>query len=317
MKRWDPERKPTIGGISLYIVFLFCVSVTYGPYFNGENEEQLWLLGLLGAASLAFLMGLSDDVSETRPYLKLFVQLVCGSILVASGTSFQVPGHELLGHALTVLWVILLMNSFNMIDNMDGVAGGIALTLLSASLFHCWMLEGAGSFLPILSGMIAAVLGFLPFNLYPSKIFMGDAGTQFLGLILAFIGIRYFWNTGLMEAPSPLLLLEKGVFLLLLFWTSLTDTITVFILRMKRGDSPLKGGKDHTTHSWSYAGWSDRGVNLLFFLWSLLNVLLALLVMNLSMQPVYRIIIFLAYMIITFVVMFLTAYRSGEKRVFS
>ena len=198
-QRWDPERKPTLGGITLYIIFLFCLSLSYGPYFGGALADPSWMMGVLGAASLAFLMGLSDDVYETRPLLKLAVQIACGLVFVISGTQFDLPAPPWVEGFLTVLWVVLLMNSFNMIDNMDGIAASIALTVLAGCVVRLWISElGLLSLLPVLIGMLAAVLGFLRYNVHPSSMFLGDAGTQFLGLLLAFFGIHFFWTV-----PEP------------------------------------------------------------------------------------------------------------------
>lgn len=313
--RWDPEQKPTLGGITLYIVFLFCFSLSYGPYFNGGENEYSWMLGLMGSASLAFLMGLSDDVYETRPFLKLAVQTACAIILIMSDTVLQLPGPVWLDLTGTILWVILLMNSFNMIDNMDGVAGGIALTIIAASMFRLWGLQGAGSsFWPVLIGILAGVIGFLCYNVHPSSMFLGDAGTQFLGLFLAFLGIRFFWN-----APEPALtgstfaFLERVLILLLLFWSSLADTISVFALRVIRGGSPLKGGKDHTTHALSYAGWSDRSVSFIYFIWSIVNISLALMLLSVEGASPLMFTALIAYIFLTFAILFVNAYRTGEK----
>lgn len=318
-QRWDPERKPTLGGIALYIVFLFCFSLSYGLYFDGGQKEGIWMTGLLGAASLGFLMGLSDDVYETRPFLKLAVQSTCAIVLVISQTVLQMPGPAWIDIAATLLWVILLMNSFNMVDNMDGVAGGIALTVIAATMFQLWSLQGAASsFWPVLIGILAGVLGFLRYNVNPSSMFLGDAGTQFLGLFLAFLGIRFFWN-----APEPAITssawgaLERVLVLMLLFWSSLADTISVFVLRIIRGGSPLKGGKDHTTHALSYAGWSDRAVNLFFFIFSGLNVFLALTLQRLDGASGLFLAALIGYIFLTFAVLYANAHRNGEKRLTS
>lgn len=313
VQRWGAERKPTLGGISFYIVFLFCLSLSYGPYLNGE-EEGVRMMGLLGAGSLAFIMGLSDDVYETRPFLKLAVQAACGFIFLLTGSHLVLPGPEWVGGALTLLWVILLMNSFNMVDNMDGIAASIALTVLAGSVLRLGTMEASVmSLCPVLLGLFAAVAAFLYYNIHPSSMFMGDAGTQFLGLLLAFFSIHLFWTP--VEAyriESSWVLLYKGSALLLLFWSSLVDTATVLILRIARGGSPLKGGKDHTTHAFSYAGLSERKINLLYFLWNALNVLLALAVIRYE-ASLFPALLVLAYILITFVAILLHTQRNYLK----
>ncbi len=314
-QRWDPERKPTLGGISLYIVFLFCLTLTYTPFFGGGANGELQLLGLLGAGSLAFLMGLSDDVYETKPFLKLFVQLGCGTILILSGTSFELPGPDWLSQCFTIFWVVLMMNSFNMVDNMDGIAAGIALTVLGAAMGRVWFLGGEGVHIwPVLVGMTAGVLAFLRYNVHPSSMFLGDAGTQFLGLLLAFLGISYFWGPEVSGAEwGPRGVLVKVMGLLLVFWASLADTLSVFVLRLLRGRSPLQGGKDHTTHALSYAGWSDRGVNIIYLLWSVVNAGLGFYVIHSDRMSTLGIAATLVYILLTFALFFGNAYRSPKE----
>lgn len=318
LERWDPERKPTLGGITLYMVFLLCFSLSYGPYFDGSEAEQIRMMGLLGAASLAFLMGLSDDVYHTRPLLKLGVQAACGAILLFSGTGMGMPGPDWLGPSFTLLWVILLMNSFNMIDNMDGIAGGIALTVVLASLYRLWILdEELLSLWPVLIGMAAGILGFLRYNVHPSSMFLGDAGTQFLGLILAYLSLRLFWMSGdISGTPFGWTFLLKALSIPLLFWSTIADTLTVFVLRIHRGTSPTKGGKDHSTHAFSYAGWPERGVNLFYFLWSTLNVLLASYVIMVDRSSAFLgTLLLLAYFAISFLGLLVHTYRRNEKPV--
>ncbi|MFB6257454.1 MAG: MraY family glycosyltransferase [Flavobacteriales bacterium] len=314
--RWDPERKPTLGGISLYIIFLFSLILSYGPFFGTSEAEHTPMFGLLGAATLAFLMGLSDDVHETRPFLKLGVQAICGLILVFSGVILDLPGPEQLGSVVTVLLVILLMNSFNMIDNMDGIAGAIAVCVIGVALLRIGVTDGASTSLwPLLLGMEAAVLGFLFFNIHPSSMFLGDCGTQFLGLLLAYIGIRIFWTSPEAEAvTSGYGFLTHSLTLMLLFWSSLLDTITVFILRILKGYSPLQGGKDHTTHALSYFGMSERNVNLLFFLWSAVNASLAYYVIRTPALSTLELMALLAYILITFALVFINTYKRGVKQ---
>jgi UDP-GlcNAc:undecaprenyl-phosphate GlcNAc-1-phosphate transferase len=122
--------------------------------------------------------------------------------------------------------------------------------------------------------MIGAILGFLIFNIYPSKMFMGDAGSQFIGLFVAFFGINNLWNVGGNYNHSSII---SFAVVLVVFTPAAVDTLTVVINRLKKGQSPMVGGKDHTTHHLVYAGLSDRSVWLVFVLISALSLGLSLL----------------------------------------
>jgi UDP-GlcNAc:undecaprenyl-phosphate GlcNAc-1-phosphate transferase len=120
-------------------------------------------------------------------------------------------------------------------------------------------------------GVLAALLGFLYYNWNPSKIYMGDTGSQFLGVFLAAIGILYLWN-GHAEINFRIQT-KQFVVALLVFIVPIIDTTTVTINRLLKGQSPFVGGKDHTTHHLSYLGLSDRQVALSFFGLSFLSVI--------------------------------------------
>ncbi len=275
MVRWSSSVKPAFGGISFYILFLVCFTI-HGVLFPGRGYEALRpeLLGLLAATSLGFLMGLADDAYNTRPLLKFVVQLGCGAILIASGTSIRIFDDAWANNLITLLWVVGMMNSINMLDNMDGITTLVSMCIILAGIMAMLVLGPMDPvFMVLLVGSMASLGGFLFFNWNPSRMFMGDTGSQFLGVFLAFIGIRFFWNTtspsGELE-PARQLIAPIIVFLL-----PLVDTAVVSISRILRGTSPFVGGKDHTTHHLSYAGLSDGQVALAFLAFSLLHVFLA------------------------------------------
>jgi UDP-GlcNAc:undecaprenyl-phosphate GlcNAc-1-phosphate transferase len=126
----------------------------------------------------------------------------------------------------------------------------------------------------ILLGVMAALLAFLYFNWHPSKMYMGDTGSQFLGVFLAAIGIRYLWNADL---PTGDLISAKNLFLpIIVFIMPIIDTTTVVINRLGRGQSPFVGGKDHTTHALAYLGLTDGQVALVFWVLTLISLILVI-----------------------------------------
>ena len=125
----------------------------------------------------------------------------------------------------------------------------------------------------VLLGVLASLVGFLFFNWNPSKLFMGDTGSQFLGIFLAFIGIRFFWNAE--DIAGNLYGSKQFIIAVIVFLLPLSDTTTVVINRLSRGNSPFVGGKDHTTHHLSYLGLSDSQVALSFAGLSMVSVFIS------------------------------------------
>jgi UDP-GlcNAc:undecaprenyl-phosphate GlcNAc-1-phosphate transferase len=274
IERWSASYKPAFGGIGFYILFLACFTL-HGVLFPGEVAVlRPELLGLLAATSLGFLMGLADDAYNTRPVLKFMVQLGCGGILIASGTCINLFEAQWANVALTLFWVVGMMNSINMLDNMDAVATSVTIAILSAATVVMIATNAMDPvYMVLLVGTMAALAGFLFYNWNPSRMFMGDTGSQFLGVLIAFVGIRFFWN---MQGPTGAWEPARQVIMpLIVFLLPIADTATVSINRIMRGHSPFVGGRDHTTHHLSYLGLSDGQVALVFIGLSLVNVFLA------------------------------------------
>ncbi|HNO70885.1 MAG TPA: MraY family glycosyltransferase [Bacteroidia bacterium] len=262
--RWASTSKPAFGGISFYIVFL--ISLTCHSMFF-ESHDILWnkkIVGLLGAATLAFMMGLADDAYNTRPLLKLFVQILCGLILCYSGIYISIFDNMIADYLLTIFWVIGMMNSLNMLDNMDAIAAIVSASIFStAALLIISSYEINNLHLIILIGLVGSLLGFLIFNWHPSKLYMGDTGSQFIGLMLSAIGIMYFWNIPFAES-NPILPSKQIMIVLTAFILPIADTTTVVINRLLKGNSPFIGGRDHTTHNLFFRGLTEKRIAVLF-----------------------------------------------------
>jgi UDP-GlcNAc:undecaprenyl-phosphate GlcNAc-1-phosphate transferase len=225
-------------------------------------------------------MGLADDAYNTQPLLKFIIQLSCGLILYFTETKINIFSNEALNFGMTIFWVIGLMNSINMLDNMDGITSIVSIAILMFIIALSLNLNIILSPLPILSlGILGSLLGFLVYNWHPAKMFMGDTGSQFLGAFLSIIGIDYCWNSfsfsnNLLFSFNPIL--QGFISVALVFILPLTDTITVSINRIKRGQSPFIGGKDHTTHHLFFRGITEKRIAILFFVIGLIGFSLAL-----------------------------------------
>lgn len=310
--RYNENVKPSIGGLGFFIIFLIAIALQPILLDNSENLYNYKFLGILIASSMGFLMGLFDDAFDTKPYVKLFTQIACGIVLISTGTYIHIFEYEPFNYALTVLWVIGMMNSINMLDNMDGITTIVSIFIILTILVTLFIgnnFENSGVILLI--GILAALIGFLFFNFNPSKMFMGDTGSQFLGIFLASMGILYFWNAKETEGTS---IISKQILVTITaFLLPVIDTTTVFIKRIKRGSSPFVGGKDHTTHHLSYLGLTDRQVAYIFVLLSSISMGLVLLAFHYFSWNVYTEILYSAYIIITFLVLFIIANKNKDK----
>jgi UDP-GlcNAc:undecaprenyl-phosphate/decaprenyl-phosphate GlcNAc-1-phosphate transferase len=261
--RWSPTTKPSLGGISFFLIFLISV-VSYFIFF--DQSKALFnkqLLGLLASCTLAFLLGLSDDAYNTKPLLKLIIQICCALILISTGTYISIFSNVYINYALSLFWIVGIMNSINMLDNMDGITTIVSITIIMGALFILYLnSDGRSIHTIILIGVASALIGFLFFNWHPAKMFMGDTGSQFLGLFLAAMGILYFWNTP--DVHGELIQSKQFFVTILTFAIPLIDTTSVVINRILKGKSPFVGGKDHTTHSLFFMGVTEKRIAILY-----------------------------------------------------
>ena len=155
------------------------------------------VFGILASASLGFIIGLADDSYNTKPLLKFAGQLCCGLILIYSNVVIGLFHNSMLNNLLTLFWVVGIMNSINMLDNMDAISSTVSISIivsaLTAMIFNSQL---SSVYFMICIGVLGALIGFLYFNWHPSKMYMGDTGSQFIGVFLAALGIICFWNSG-------------------------------------------------------------------------------------------------------------------------
>lgn len=313
--RWSSTSKPTTGGISFYITFLLgtLLLLLWNPELVSGRGVYL---GFFTSASLAFLIGFADDAYGTHPSLKFLGQVGCGLILIGFGVHIKFfslfsPYFIMLDYALTLFWVVGIMNSLNMLDNMDGVTAMIATTILVITLSMVAMNSGLSNFLFILIAIAGSFLGFLFMNWKPAKIYMGDTGSMFIGLVLAFCGIQYFWNVE--ASPDNISLIRKSIIPFMVFLVPIMDTTFVTIARIRRGSSPFVGGKDHLTHQLARVGVPEHLVPLVLGCVSIISGLVALVATTLipDWDSLYSI-LFSLYPIVVFA-LFTYLYQRGVR----
>lgn len=250
-RRWDSRKKPIIGGIAF---FIFSLGIAAWRPADMQVSRAL-----LAGGTLAFLTGLADDAFVSLPYIKLLGQLTAAGVaIIFGGPLLELPGMPIVSVLFTLFWYAAVMNAFNMMDNMDGIAGGLSLVLLLNTL---WLLPASPHTLLYL-GLVGALGAFLLRNFYPSHLYMGDNGSQFMGFILAYWGTE-IWKAPLLIAQSPW---EKVLLLVLLFALLAGDTFWVIVMRLREGRSPFHGGTDHLTHRLAQMGLSPRYIALLLML---------------------------------------------------
>lgn len=312
--RWSNESKPSLGGLAFFVAFLLG-AIAYSIIFYTENIfHNKEFVGFFGAGLIAFIMGLADDAYNTKPFLKLAIQILCGVILVATDSLIAITPSFTLNALLTISWVVLIMNSLNMLDNMDGITGTNALFILitclaSDIILYDWNMNLWTLTLCI---QIGAIVGFLYYNIHPSKLFMGDAGSQFIGLFTAFFAIHDLSNIGLKTNESPLVGL---IIILIAFGPALVDTLSVVINRLKKGQNPMVGGKDHTTHHLVYAGYTDKQVWYIFLLLSFVSLIVSIIAIYAAKWNMIGLVYGLTiYVVVLFVFLYEKTIRFQQKK---
>src|SRR5215813_8465011 len=174
--RWHSKPTPLLGGVAIYFAFL--IGVVEGAQITSSTYA------ILGDRTLLFITGLIDDAIHIKPYAKLVIQLIASAALVFFGLHLPWADYQWINDVLTIFWLVGITNAINLLDNMDGLTGGISL-ISGVFLAITFLLNGqtAAAMLPVLLG--GAVLGFLVFNFNPASIFMGDSGSMFIGFMLA------------------------------------------------------------------------------------------------------------------------------------
>lgn len=243
---------PLLGGVAIYGAFIAAL-VLFGNRFR-LNE----LVSILVGASLMSFLGVWDDRRGLSPLLKLIGQFLAASILVLSGVYIGTFPWEALNIAVTLGWVVVITNAMNLLDNMDGLSGGVgavaAIFFLLLAAMNDQYLVGALS-----AALVGACFGFLIYNFNPASIFMGDAGSLFLGFVLAAVGIKLRFPEGIeiVTWMVPVLILGLPLF----------DTTLVIISRLRRHLNPLTTpGKDHVSHRLVAMGYTRREAVLICYL---------------------------------------------------
>ena len=236
---------PYFGGLAIYLAVLIPLCLFY------QFEKNV--LAILLAGTLVLILGLIDDFGVLTPTAKFIGQFIAAVVLIKGDILIRVEVfHPYVNLFLTLLWIIGMTNAMNIIDIMDGLAAGVAL-IASAFLFIVSLMNHYDMIAMFAVTLIGSLAGFLPYNFRPARIYMGDAGSMFLGLMLGTLAILVDYS-----APNKLAFLNPILF----FGVAIFDTMYVMLLRAINGRSMFLGSKDHFAVRLKLAGWSTKKIVL-------------------------------------------------------
>ena len=266
-RRINASPVPLLGGAAIWLAFVVTLAVFEGGAVVGAASIVL-------GATLVTLVGLWDDRWGLKPWVKLAAQvLATGVVIVFGGVEISVLHNDVLNVLATIAWVAVITNALNLMDNMDGLAGGVA-AWAAAFFFIIAVLTGQYLVAPLAAALTGACIGFLYYNLRPQTHFMGDTGSLFLGFVLATVAIKLRfpppYNTDTVTWMIPLIVLGVPLF----------DTTLVTLSRLRRHIPITRGGRDHTSHRLVLLGYTRREAVLMLYLAAAILGVAALVVMQ-------------------------------------
>lgn len=267
--RWHKKPTAMLGGVAIWlsVTIAFLLFVPHTPYG--------WVV--VGASTFLFLVGLVDDILHTKPYQKLIGQVMGTAFVIYYGLSLPWTRSFSLNMALTIFWLIGITNAVNLLDNMDGLAAGIAV-MGSCFLTLSFAAAGQPTEALMLAIFAAALLGFLVYNSNPASIFMGDCGSMFIGFFLASAALVNV-SGGRSRSFLPVLAVP-----ILVLFVPIFDTTFVTVLRKLSGRAASQGGRDHTSHRLVALGMSERRAVWMLYGFATLSGLLAVLVQHINLD---------------------------------
>lgn len=298
-RKQHAEPIPRLGGIAFFLSFTLTVLLGFllAPHLttlteireafpsvaaalSEAHQVRTQLFGLLAGALVIFIVGLVDDlVGERLPVGFKFVgQCLAAAIAVGCGIQVEFTGIASFNIVVSFLWILGISNAFNLLDNMDGLSAGVAVS--SAFIFFLNALAMGEIFLClILAAFIGALVGFLRFNLHPAKVFMGDCGALFIGFTLSSLTILEAYVSPASSTLFPVLMP------VLVLAVPLIDTLSVIVIRLREGRPIYRGDRCHLSHRLVASGLAEpQAVKFLF----LMTLALGMGALNLAHASVVR-----------------------------
>lgn len=267
--RWHKQPTALLGGVAIFLA-VAGPALLVQPY----TPETLTVLG---ASTFLGAVGLVDDFRNLKPYQKLIGQITGTTLVISVGLELTWTAAPLVNLLLTLLWLVGITNALNLLDNMDGLAAGIAAIASIFLAINLWI-SGQPVGAAFLAVLAAALLGFLVYNTNPASIFMGDCGSMFVGFFLASAALLNP-SGGRTRSLLPVLAVPVLVLAIPIF-----DITLVTVLRKRAGRPASQGGRDHTSHRLVALGMSERSAVLLLYALAALAGAVALLVRGLDLD---------------------------------
>ena len=262
---------PRVGGLSIYAAFAIAF---FSGFFYLHTKGELFLvtgdeiIGIFLGGFVILLFGLADDLKSLKPRDKFIGQISAALILIFFGTRIDYinnPGNGIislgiLSIPLTIFWVVALINTFNFLDGLDGLAAGVS--CIAATTFFIFSLLTNQFILALLCmAVVGSSLGFLRHNFYPAKIFMGDSGSMFLGYIIAAISIQgAIKSIALISLYMTVIIVAIPIF----------DTFFAIIRRIRKGKSIIEADNDHIHHRLLRKGLSHPTGVIIIYIWTVI-----------------------------------------------
>jgi len=261
------EPVPYFGGLAIYLAFLMSLAFTF--------EFRHDVLGIILGGTIVVMLGLIDDFGVLTPWTKLAGQLLAVFVLIKSGIRIEIAAFpEWLDLVLTVVWMVGLINAFNLLDIMDGLSAGVG-AVSAVFLLIVAVLQNDQMMVFMLAALIGSLIGFLRYNWQPARIYMGDTGAMFIGLLLgAMTMIEKYPSDHPFSLLTPVFILGIPIF----------DTLFVMYVRYQRGLPIFWGSPDHIAIRLRHWGMSVPQVVIASYLATACVAAIGLLVMSVNEQ---------------------------------
>lgn len=246
---------PYLGGLAIYLSFVSSILILS---LIGLINISYELIGLIISSTIVFILGLIDDIKHLTPRDKFLGQLIAAIVFIHLVGKTSLFNIELVDFMFTLLWLVGVSNAVNLIDIMDGLAAGVVSII--ALNFGCLSIMTGSSTLGIISLLLAgSCIGFLKYNFNPAIIFMGDAGSLFIGFIIATIPVMVFWDT-----PNVYHVLLP----ILISIVPIGEIILLIIMRKKAGRSVFSGSRDHFALRLRKLGFTVKQITIVTYIFS-------------------------------------------------